>query len=210
MADEPTTTTHLSRSQFDLMDAVITFDTNVAIKPPAKASFSSSSSTNSFLSKDNHTNDAMEDAMTRAEHSSTSQVDLVHAVTCFDTNFAVESPAKPSFFSLSMSNPLPSNNNHTNDTMEDSMTTTAHKASQSTSTSQKPRWTHPVAHHKLLLNYCVLFSVDVETGGNDCGMIQLCTVAVNLQTKHVGEFDKYIKPPINAQWSEAAMTVHGI
>ena len=55
------TSTHLSTSQFDLMHAVTTFDTNVAIEP--KASFSFSSSTNSLLSKDDHTNNAMEDTM---------------------------------------------------------------------------------------------------------------------------------------------------
>ena len=56
------------------------------------------------------------------------------------------------------------------------------KPSQSPSTSQKPRWTHSIAHHTLLLNNCVLFSVDVETTNDDCGIIQLSAVAVNLQT----------------------------
>ena len=51
------------------MHAVMTFDTNVAIKPPAKASFSSSYSTNSLLSKDNHTNDAMEDAKKQEQNT---------------------------------------------------------------------------------------------------------------------------------------------
>ena len=197
MAYAPTTTTHLSTSQFDLVHAVMTFDTNIAIKPPAKASFSSSHSTNSLSSKDNHTNDAMEDAMTGTEHSSTSQVDLAHAVMCFNTNFTVEPHAKPSFSSLSMSNPLPSNNNHTNDTMEDTMTTTAHLSTsqfnpthavmysddivavESPSTSQNPRQTHSIVHHELLLNNNVLFSVEVKTGGDDCGIIQLSAVAVN-------------------------------
>ena len=112
----------------------------------------------------------MEDAVTRTEHSSTSQVDQAYAVTCFNTNFTVEPPVKPSFSSLSMSNPLPSNNNHRNDTLEDAMASTAHSSSsqfdpthavmqfddstaaevpvkplQSPSTSQKPRWTHSIA-----------------------------------------------------------------
>ena len=56
------------------------------------------------------------------------------------------------------------------------------KPSQSPSTSWKTRWTHSIAHHKLLLNNCVLFSVDVKTANNDCGIIQLSAVAVNLQT----------------------------
>ena len=71
--------------------------------------------------------------------------------------------------------------------------------------------THSIVHHKLLLNNCVLFSVDIKTGGDDCGTTQLSAVAVNLQMKEIiGEFDKYVKPPFNAQWSEATMTVHGI
>ena len=56
------------------------------------------------------------------------------------------------------------------------------KPLQSPSTSWKPRQTHSIAHHKLLLKNCVLFSVDVKTGGDDCGIIQLSAVAVNLQT----------------------------
>ena len=110
------------------MHGLMTFNTNVAIEPPTKASLSSSYSTNSLLSKDNHTNDAMKDAKTRTEHSSTSPVDLVHAVTCFDTNFAAEPHAKPSSSSFSMSNPLLSNNNPTNDTTQDTRTTTAHSS----------------------------------------------------------------------------------
>ena len=107
------------------MHAVMTFDTNVAIKPPAKASFSPSYLTNSLPSKDNHKIDAMEDEKTRTEHSLTSQADPVHAVTCFDTNFTVEPHAKPLLSSFSMSNPLLSNNNHTNDATENTTTTAA-------------------------------------------------------------------------------------
>ena len=70
---------------------------------------------------------------------------------------------------------------------------------------------HLIAHHELLLNSCVLLSVHVETGGDDCGMVQLSAGAVNLQLREIiGEFDKYVKPAFNSQQSEAAMTVHGI
>ena len=58
------------------------------------------------------------------------------------------------------------------------------KASQSPSMSQKPRWMHSIVHHKLLLNNCVLFSVDVKTGGDDCTIVQLSAVALNLQLKY--------------------------
>ena len=47
------------------------------------------------------------------------------------------------------------------------------KPSQSQSTSQKPRQTHSIVHHELLLNNCVLFSVYVKTGGDDCGILQI-------------------------------------
>ena len=56
------------------------------------------------------------------------------------------------------------------------------KPSPSPSTSQKPRQTHSIAHLKLLLRNYVLFSVDVETEGDGCGIIQLSAGAVNLQT----------------------------
>ena len=86
-------------------------------------------STSSFLctlspSNNNHTNDTMEDAMTTTMYSSSSPLGLTHAVTSFDNKFEVKPHAKASFSSSSLSNPLPSNNNHTNDTMEDAMTTT--------------------------------------------------------------------------------------
>ena len=66
---------------------------------------------------------------------------------------------------------------------DDSVAVKVHvKPWQSPSPSQKPRWTHSIAHHELLLNNCVLFSVDVETANDDCGIIQLSAVEVNLQT----------------------------
>ena len=47
------------------------------------------------------------------------------------------------------------------------------KPSQSPWTSQKPRQTHSIVHHELLLTNCVLLSVDVKTGGDDCGILQI-------------------------------------
>ena len=47
------------------------------------------------------------------------------------------------------------------------------KASQSPSTSWKLRWMHSIVHHELLLNNCVLFSVNVKSGGDDCGIVKL-------------------------------------
>ena len=71
-------------------------------------------------SNNNHTNATMEDALTATTHSSTSRFDPTQMR--FDTYIAVEPPAKASFSSSSLSNPLPSHDSHTNDTMEDAMT----------------------------------------------------------------------------------------
>ena len=45
------------------------------------------------------------------------------------------------------------------------------KPLQSLFTSQNPRWMHSIVHHELLLNNCVLFPVDVQTGGDYCGIL---------------------------------------
>ena len=56
-----------------------------------------------------------------------------------------------------------------------------------------------------------MFFFQLTLRGDDCGIIQLSAVAVNLQPKKLMvEFDKYVKPAYNAQCSEAAMTIHGI
>ena len=48
------------------------------------------------------------------------------------------------------------------------------KPSQSPSTSyKKPRRTPSIVHHNLLLNNCVLLSVDVKTGGDGGGILQI-------------------------------------
>jgi hypothetical protein len=66
-------------------------------------------------------------------------------------------------------------------------------------------------HHKSLENdSCVLFSLDLETGGPKCGIIQLSVVAFLKSGKILGEFDKFITPPLEAIWSEQAMQVHNL
>ena len=59
------------------------------------------------------------------------------------------------------------------------------KVSQSPSTSWKPRQTHSIAHHELLWNNYVHVSVNVETEGDDGGIIQLSVVAMILQIKKI-------------------------
>jgi hypothetical protein len=57
----------------------------------------------------------------------------------------------------------------------------------------------------------VLFHVDLEHGGDYCGVLQLSVVAYDpKETKIIGEFNEYVKPPASAIWSDHASLVHGI
>lgn len=58
----------------------------------------------------------------------------------------------------------------------------------------------------------IIFHVDLEHGGDACGVIQLSVVAYvpSAEAKIIGGFDEYIKPPANAVWSDHASDVHGI
>jgi hypothetical protein len=58
----------------------------------------------------------------------------------------------------------------------------------------------------------IIFHVDLEHGGDACGVLQLSVVAYDpsAEAKIIGEFDEYIKPPANAVWSDHASDVHGI
>jgi hypothetical protein len=57
----------------------------------------------------------------------------------------------------------------------------------------------------------MIFHVDLEHGGDDCGILQLSVTPYDpTEAKVIGEFDQYIKPPANAVWSDRASEVHGI
>jgi hypothetical protein len=57
----------------------------------------------------------------------------------------------------------------------------------------------------------MIFHVDLEHGGDACGVLQLSAVAYDpTYIKVVGEFVKNIRPPANAVWSSHASDVHGI
>lgn len=74
-----------------------------------------------------------------------------------------------------------------------------------------PRRTHSVAHDDFVAETIVLFNVDLETGGNDCGPIQISVAAFDPQDKEsLEEFDSYVKPGNGAIWSQHTINVHGI
>jgi hypothetical protein len=68
-----------------------------------------------------------------------------------------------------------------------------------------------ITHDDLAGLTSILFHVDLEHGGDYCGVLQISVVAYNpSEAKVIGEFDEYIKPPANATWSDHASEVHGI
>jgi hypothetical protein len=69
----------------------------------------------------------------------------------------------------------------------------------------------PIAHDDWVCHQGMIFHVDLEHGGDACGVLQLPVVACDpTYVKVVGEFDEYIKPPANVVWSSHASDVHGI
>jgi hypothetical protein len=74
-----------------------------------------------------------------------------------------------------------------------------------------PRRTHSVAHEEFEAKNIVLFNVDLETGGDSCGPVQISVAAYDPHgMKNLAEFDSYVKPAKGAQWSQATINVHGI
>jgi hypothetical protein len=71
--------------------------------------------------------------------------------------------------------------------------------------------TKSIAHDDWVCHQAMVFQVDLEHGGDACGVLQLSVVAYDpTYTKVVGEFDEYIKPLGNAVWFSHASDVHGI
>jgi hypothetical protein len=72
--------------------------------------------------------------------------------------------------------------------------------------NKAPRRTHSIAHNDFEDKNIVLFNVDLETGGNDCGPVQISVAASDPQNKtSLEEFDSCVKPAIDAEWSQRAM-----
>jgi hypothetical protein len=74
-----------------------------------------------------------------------------------------------------------------------------------------PRRTHSIAHADFNADNIVLFNVDLETGGNLCGPVQISVAAFDPHNKiSMGEFDSYVKPANGAKWCQHTINVHGI
>ena len=57
----------------------------------------------------------------------------------------------------------------------------------------------------------LFISVDLETGGEAVGIVQLSAVAFLLDGQHLGTFNEYIDPQVESKyWSQAAIEVNGI
>jgi hypothetical protein len=68
-----------------------------------------------------------------------------------------------------------------------------------------------IAHDDLAHGRSIIFHVDLEHGGDACGVLQLSVVAYDPTGANIiGEFDEHIKPPAHAVWSDHASDVHGI
>ena len=68
-----------------------------------------------------------------------------------------------------------------------------------------------IAHDNFLEGNLVLFHVDLETGGKNCGIIQLATIAYDVDKKRALDdgFNKYINPG-SRYWDDNCIAIHGI
>ncbi len=88
--------------------------------------------------------------------------------------------------------------------------------------SNMPPTGKSIAHKHFSAGEAVFLSFDVETGGNHCGIVQLfcqifciipCTSLPDppkIVTTKDNIYNKYIKPPQGAIWSQQALKIHGI
>ena len=53
-------------------------------------------------------------------------------------------------------------------------------------------------------------SFDIETGGQDCGIIQMSAVFLDSKFNELGCFDTHVRPQLGARFDQAAVAVHGI
>ena len=70
---------------------------------------------------------------------------------------------------------------------------------------KKERKTFSIAHQWLDEGNAVLVHIDLETGGEQCGVVQLSSVIYDVGLRLVvGEFNKYVRPPDDAVWNSHA------
>jgi hypothetical protein len=67
------------------------------------------------------------------------------------------------------------------------------------------------AHPFYEANNVIFVSLDLETGGEHCGIVQLSAVFKNQEGVEVAPpFNHYVKPPDKAVWNPNAMKIHGL
>ena len=76
---------------------------------------------------------------------------------------------------------------------------------------QRKKQFNSIAHDNILDGNLVLFHVDIETGGKNCGIVQLATIAFDVEEKRALDsgFNKYINPG-SCYWDDNCIAVHGI
>lgn len=57
----------------------------------------------------------------------------------------------------------------------------------------------------------IVISLDLETGGEECGVTQISAIAFRLDGTSVGDdFDAYVKPPASAKWNQISVNLTGL
>lgn len=67
-----------------------------------------------------------------------------------------------------------------------------------------------IAHEFLVQKKVVYFSLDVETGGPECGILQISIVAASADGAILDTYNEYVKPPDSAIWDPKAQEVSGL
>jgi inhibitor of KinA sporulation pathway (predicted exonuclease) len=68
-----------------------------------------------------------------------------------------------------------------------------------------------VAHEDFEAKKIVLFNVDLETGGDSCGPVQILVAAYDPHQKtNLEEFNSYVNPAKGTLWLQHTINVHGI
>ena len=77
--------------------------------------------------------------------------------------------------------------------------------------NRKPKAIYSVAHDDIVNGRAVMVHVDLEHGGEGCGILQLSAVMVDMTNKNqLGQFDQYVNPGPGAVCSSNATAVHGL
>jgi hypothetical protein len=78
----------------------------------------------------------------------------------------------------------------------------------------KVRRKHSIAHDSIVAGNLIFLHVDLETGGEEVGVIQISCVCHDYKTNEViGTFDSYVRPPASVKpshWNEHATLITGL